>query len=201
MRRCFLLVGTVLALGAAALLAGNRLAAGEDKVKVGDKAPAFESKDENGKTWKSKDHVGKKILVVYFYPADFTGGCTAQGCGFRDNIEKFKGVEIVGVSGDSVETHAKFKKHHKLPFTLLADEKGEIAKKFSVPAGGGGTASFKFPSGDVEKFLRGATIQRYTVVVGVDGNIAAWYEVEKGKAGDDSKKVLSIVEKLSKDSK
>src|SRR4051812_24993785 len=60
------------------------------KVKAGDPAPAFESVDENGKPFKSSDVVGKKIVVLYFYPADFTGGCTAQACGFRDDIEKLK---------------------------------------------------------------------------------------------------------------
>src|SRR5437762_10780768 len=76
-------------------------------VKVGDKAPEFEAQDEQGKTWKSKDHVGKKIVVVYFYPADFTGGCTKQACGFRDDLGKLadKGVEVVGISGDTVKTH------------------------------------------------------------------------------------------------
>jgi peroxiredoxin Q/BCP len=195
MRNLFGIVGSTLALAAAAFMAAN-LNAGEAKVKVGDKAPTFESKDENGKAWKSADHVGKKIVVLYFYPADFTGGCTAQGCGFRDDIEKFKNVEIIGVSGDTPETHAKFKKHHKLPFTLLADEKGEVAKKFGVPTGKGGTASFKFPGGDTEKFIRGATIQRYTVVIGPDGNIAALDQVKN--AGGDSKRILEVVEKLNK---
>src|SRR5450631_2988201 len=107
----------------------------ELKVKVGDTAPTFQSVDEDGKTFKSGDVVGKKILVLYFYPADFTGGCTAQACGFRDDIEKLgsKGVEVVGVSGDSAGNHKLFKKHEKLNFTLLADEKGELAMKFGVP--------------------------------------------------------------------
>ena len=87
-----------------ALAVGATLSAGEKGTpKVGDKAPAFQSVDENGKTWKSTDHVGKKIVVLYFYPADFTGGCTAQACGFRDNLKDLssKNVEVVGVSGDS----------------------------------------------------------------------------------------------------
>src|SRR5262245_28014325 len=77
--------------------------AGEAKVKVGDKAPVLKSTDENGKAWTSSDVVGKKVLVLYFYPADFTGGCTKQACGFRDEIEKLHsaGIEVVGVSGDS----------------------------------------------------------------------------------------------------
>src|SRR3954453_12062719 len=113
--------------------------AGEKKVKVGDKAPSLESVDENGKPWKSADVVGKKVLVLYFYPADFTGGCTKQACGFRDDIEKLhsQGVEVVGISGDSVKTHHMFKDHHKLNFTLLADEKGTLAKVFGVPVNKG----------------------------------------------------------------
>ncbi|MBX9680201.1 MAG: peroxiredoxin [Gemmataceae bacterium] len=168
----------------------------ELKVKVGDAAPKFHGVDENGKTWKSEDHVGKKVLVVYFYPADFTGGCTAQACGFRDDIENLngKGVEVVGVSGDTAETHAAFKKHHKLPFTLLADDKGDIAKTFGVPVGKGGKASFK-DDGKVTEFTRGVTISRYTVVIDKDGKVAAIDAV--GKAGEDPKRVADIVNKIA----
>ena len=104
---------------AATLLALGTLGAAD----VGDAAPTFESVDDAGKPWKSADHFGKKIVVVYFYPADFTGGCTAQACGFRDDMDKLKGkdVEVIGVSGDSAKTHEAFKKFHKLNFTLLAD--------------------------------------------------------------------------------
>src|SRR6516225_2273737 len=74
-------------LGLVTLAGGNLLSAADKKggVTVGDKAPAFEATDDQGKTWKSSDHVGKKIVVVYFFPADFTGGCTKQACAFRDN--------------------------------------------------------------------------------------------------------------------
>src|SRR4051812_39056119 len=96
-----------LALGAAAVLLGAGLLTAAEKVelKKGDPAPVFQGKDDQGKTWKSTDHVGKHILVVYFYPADLTGGCTAQACGFRDDMQALKGkdVEVVGISGDSVE--------------------------------------------------------------------------------------------------
>src|SRR6187549_968052 len=101
-------------LGALALVVGNTTTQGgektkkekkkvELKVKVGDEAPAFESVDESGKSFKSSDVVGKKIVVLYFYPADFTGGCTAQACGFRDDIEKLNSanIAVIGVSGDS----------------------------------------------------------------------------------------------------
>src|SRR5579871_7012600 len=85
-----------------------------DKVelKVGDKAPEFKAKDDTAADWKSADHVGKKIVVVYFFPADFTPGCTKQACGFRDDMASLssKDVEVVAVSGDSVTTHQAFKK-------------------------------------------------------------------------------------------
>ncbi len=172
-------------------LAAGGLSAGGKGPKVGEKAPAFESTDETGKPWKSSEHVGKKILVLYFYPADFTGGCTKQACGFRDDLKPLneKGVEVVGVSGDSASTHEKFKKHHNLGFTLLADEKGELARKFGVPYGKGGSITR-----EGEKLTRGVTIQRWTVVIDRHGDIAAKYPV-KDAAGD-SKKILDTVKML-----
>jgi len=185
-----------LAFGFAALaLAFGGLQAQETK--LGDKAPVFDSVDESGKPWKSTDHVGKKIIVVYFYPADFTGGCTKQACGFRDDFQKLtdKGVLVVGVSGDSAKTHELFKKEHKLPFTLLADEKGEVAKKFGVPVNKGGTAKYKIDGKELS-FERGVTTSRWTFVIDKDGKIA--HKNEKVAAADDSKAILTLVEKLSK---
>jgi thioredoxin-dependent peroxiredoxin len=185
--------------GLAVVILGGGLTAGEKgrtMLKVGDKAPEFQSVDENGKTWKSSDHVGKKIVVVYFYPADFTGGCTAQACGFRDNMESLsgKGLEVVGVSGDSAATHKLFKAHHKLPFTLLADEKGELAKSFGVPVNKGGMSPTIDENGDKGTAPRGVTIERWTVVIDKGGNLAALYKV--ANAGGDAKKIGEIVQKL-----
>jgi peroxiredoxin Q/BCP len=202
MRRLPQVAVGLFALAVVALAAGGQLGAGEKKkggasnVKVGQKAPAFESVDENGKPWKSSEHVGKKVVVLYFYPADFTGGCTAQACGFRDAIEKLngKGVEVVGVSGDSPKTHQMFKAHHKLPFTLLADENGAVAKKFGVPVGKGGQSPTIDASGTKGKANRGVTIQRYTVVIDRQGNIAAIDKI--GNAGGDAQRVEAIVKKL-----
>jgi peroxiredoxin Q/BCP len=184
------------------LIVGAGLNAGEKgkgmTIKVGDKAPTFTSVDDTGKTWKSSDHVGKKILVVYFFPADFTGGCTKQACGFRDNMGslKSKDVEVVGVSGDSADTHKLFKKHEKLNFTLLSDEKGELAMKFGVPVNvaKGKATGFDENDNKIDVF-RSATIQRWTVVIDKSGNVAAIYDVGKG-AADDAKKVGEIVQKL-----
>src|SRR5260221_6801996 len=140
------------------------------ELKIGAKAPEFESVDDQGQPWKSGDHFGKKVVVVYFYPADMTGGCTKQACGFRNDMKKLadKGVEVVGVSGDSVDNHKFFKEFHKLNFTLLADEKGEVGKAFGVPVSAGGTVPakdennkvVKDENGKEKKLTRGVTIQR-----------------------------------------
>ncbi len=189
------LAGSVLVLGVV-IWALNGASAGENKVKVGDKAPVVKGVDEAGKPWSSTDVVGKKILVLYFYPADFTGGCTKQACGFRDDIEKLhsQGVEVVGISGDSVKTHAMFKDYHKLNFTLLADEKGDLAKTFGVPVGKGGKSPAIDASGTKIDMDRGVTINRYTVVVDKNGVVAAVDQVKD--AGGDSKRIADMVKKL-----
>jgi thioredoxin-dependent peroxiredoxin len=177
------------------LALGMSRAADDKGVGVGDAAPSFEATDDTGSTWKSSDHIGKKVVVLYFFPADFTGGCTAQACGFRDDMAKLtdKGVEVVGISGDSAKTHEAFKKFHKLNFNLLADEKGELAKKFGVPVDKGGTAKATI-DGAEKTFERGVTIKRWTFVIGKDGKVA--FKNDKVAAKDDSKKILEVVEKL-----
>jgi peroxiredoxin Q/BCP len=182
-------------------LAAGRLLSAEDKkadLKVGDAAPEFEAKDDQGNAWKSSEHVGKKIMVVYFYPADMTGGCTKQACGFRDDSKTLadKGVEVVGVSGDSVSNHQVFKKAHNLTFTLLADEDGTVAKKFGVPVGKGGSFKTKDADGNPVELTRGVTIQRWTFVVGKDGKII--HKNNKVKAAEDSKAILDLIEKQEK---
>jgi thioredoxin-dependent peroxiredoxin len=183
----------VCAIAVLTVMSSNALSAADD-IKVGDKAPAFQGIDDQGKPWKSSDVVGKKIVVVYFYPADFTKGCTDQACGFRDDSKALadKGVEVIGVSGDAVKTHAAFKKEHMLKFTLLSDGDGAVAAKFGVPyTKKQGTVTFK---GDT--FIRDGMAKRTTVVIGTNGNVAALYTVSDAKG--DSKKILDIVDKLKK---
>ncbi|MGH7976582.1 MAG: peroxiredoxin [Limisphaerales bacterium] len=102
--------------------------------KVGDTAPLISGTDQNGKDFKLADLVGKKIVLLYFYPKDFTFGCTKEACGFRDGFEDFatNNVEIVGVSFDSADSHLKFIAKYKLNFTLLADTDGKIADTYGV---------------------------------------------------------------------
>ncbi len=102
-------------------------------LKIGDKAPNFEAKDQAGNTIKLEDYKGKK-LVVFFYPKASTPGCTAEACNLRDNYETFqsKGYEILGVSADSAKRQQNFINKHELPFPLLADEDKSVINAFEV---------------------------------------------------------------------
>ena len=129
---------TTIAVLAAALTLGGA-AESATTPKVGDAAPPVEGKDQDGKTWKLSDHVGKKVVLLYFYPKDDTPGCTKQACGLRDQMADLKkeNVEVVGVSFDSAESHQKFREKHSLNFTLLADTDGKIADAYGVRRGPG----------------------------------------------------------------
>ena len=100
-------------------------------LKEGDKAPDFELADDGGETFRLADHSGQKLLLV-FYPGDDTPVCTRQLCDYRDGIEAFAGlgVSVIGISNDSVESHRKFKRKHRLPFTLLSDPDLEVAARY-----------------------------------------------------------------------
>ncbi len=106
------------------------------ELKVGDKIPNFTAKDTNGNDFNSQDLIGKKALVIYFYPKDNTPGCTTQACSFRDQYEDFKdlGAEVIGISSDSVASHQKFTQQFKLPFILLSDSDKGIRALFGVPS-------------------------------------------------------------------
>jgi peroxiredoxin Q/BCP len=106
------------------------------ELKVGDKIPNFLAKDTSGNDFDIKNLVGKKPLVIYFYPKDNTPGCTAQACSFRDQYEDFKdlGAEVIGISGDTIDSHQKFAKQYKLPFILLSDDNKKIRRLFGVPS-------------------------------------------------------------------
>lgn len=175
-------------------------AANDNKVdlKQGDVAPAFEAIDDQGRLWKSADHVGKKYVVIYFYPGDFTPGCTVQAKSFRDNMNKLaeRGVEVVGVSGDSAMTHQLFKKAEQLNFTLLADEDGKLAEKFGVPVGKGGSVKIKDGQGQPVTLTRKITTARWTFVIGKDGKIAS--KNTKVNPAQDSKQVADLIDKLER---
>ncbi|HTR40168.1 MAG TPA: peroxiredoxin [Pseudomonadales bacterium] len=105
-----------------------------DTLKAGDTAPAFSGVDQNGKTVNSSDIVGKKIVLLYFYPKDFTGGCTKEACGFRDRMAELQkdNVELIGVSFDSSDSHKAFAAKYDLSFELIADTNGKITDAYGV---------------------------------------------------------------------
>jgi peroxiredoxin Q/BCP len=127
-----------------------------DSPKVGDKAPGFEGTDQNGKAWKAGDFLGKKVLLLYFYPKDDTPGCTKEACGLRDRMSDLKkdNVEVVGVSFDSADSHKAFIAKHNLNFSLLADTSGKISDTFGVRNPGRNMA------------------RRVSFLIGLDGKIA-----------------------------
>lgn len=132
---------------------------------VGDKAPDFDVTSSNGKRIKLSELAGKKNVVLYFYPGDFTPVCTKETCGFRDMHEDLasKDTEIIGVSVDSDESHRKFAEEYKVPFELVSDEEKKIAKLYGATG-----------------FLRDliGKAKRKTFVIGKDGRIAAILESE-----------------------
>lgn len=165
---------------------------GQQGLSVGDKAPGFSAVADDGSQWNIKDYLGKSFIVVYFYPAAMTGGCTKQACSYRDHSGDLAsaGILVIGVSGDKVENLQLFKKAENLNFTLLSDEKGEIAKAFGVPLSPGGLV--KRTLGETEyELARGITAKRWTFILGKDGNII--YKNEAVNPEKDTEEVLNFV--------
>jgi peroxiredoxin Q/BCP len=109
-------------------------AAAADTPKAGDKAPLVSGKDQDGKKWSLADEIGKKVVLLYFYPKDDTPGCTKEACGLRDRMADLKkqDVEVIGVSFDNGESHKAFINKYNLNFPLLADSDGKIADAYGV---------------------------------------------------------------------
>jgi peroxiredoxin Q/BCP len=126
-------------------------------VKVGDTAPDFSLPAANGGIVSLKDFRGQKAVVLYFYPKDDTPGCTAESCAFRDQYEVFKaaGAEVIGVSGDSAESHQRFAAKYNLPFTLLSDKGDQLRKLY------GATAAFGLFPGRVTYVIDKTGVVRY----------------------------------------
>jgi len=105
----------------------------QSKLKIGDKAPAFTGKDQDGKAISLSALQGKKV-VLYFYPKDQTPGCTAEACNLRDNIDMLtqQGYVVLGVSTDDEASHREFREKYKLPFTLIADTDKSINQQYGV---------------------------------------------------------------------
>jgi peroxiredoxin Q/BCP len=127
-------------------------------IKVGDHAPEFALKAQDGKVVKLSDLLARGNAVVYFYPKDKTPGCTAEAGAFRDNYSKFGelGAEVVGISSDSVDSHKGFASDCNLPFKILSDAKGEVRKRFGVPSSMGllpGRVTYVIDKGGIVRYI------------------------------------------------
>lgn len=105
-----------------------------DTVIKGNLVPAFILKDQDGNTFSSADYVGKKKMIIYFYPKDESGICTKEACAFRDSYADYQdaGAIVIGINSGKVESHKAFQQHHRLPFTLLSDPDNTVLKSFGI---------------------------------------------------------------------
>ncbi len=166
------------------------------ELNIGDKVSEFSGIDDTGANWKSST-VKSDFLVVYFYPAAMTGGCTAQACAYRDDKANFDkmGATIIGVSGDEVNNLKVFKESSQLNFPLISDTKGVISKKFGVPTKDGGEITREI-AGENFLLVRGITASRWTFVL--DKNRKIIYKNAEVNAADDSKKVMEVIKKAKR---
>jgi peroxiredoxin Q/BCP len=184
--------------GLGCLLAGLSVGAESQgpALAVGDKAPQFNANTHTGDLWQTEEYVGRgKYVIVYFYPAAMTGGCTKQACSYRDQAADLSGldVEVIGISADPVNNLKLFREAHKLNFTLLSDVNGFIAGKFGVPVTKGGI--FKTTINGKEVVLRRPyTIARWTFILGKDGKVL--YKDTRVDAPNDSRKAVEFLRGL-----
>jgi peroxiredoxin Q/BCP len=103
-------------------------------IQIGDNCPDFQLPDASGKMINMTNFIGKKKMVIYFYPKDDTPGCTKEACSFRDQFEVFQSLdaEVIGISSDSPIKHKEFAERHRLNFILLSDQHKEVRKAFAI---------------------------------------------------------------------
>jgi peroxiredoxin Q/BCP len=164
----------------------------ESTLNIGDKAPNIVLNDQDGNLWNLKDHLGKKNIVVYFYPAAMTGGCTKQACSYRDSKDELEDLDIVvvGVSSDAVTGLKVFQQAHQLNFSLLSDASSETARNYGVPTEEGGSILRKV--GEEEVTLeRSYTPSRWTFIIDKNGKIV--YKDTEVDAVEDSQNILEFL--------
>ena len=134
-------------------------------LRPGDQAPDFDVVDHKSQAVRLADFRGKKVVVLYFYPKDFTTICTAESCGFRDMYQTLAGagVEVIGISLDSNDAHRRFAKQYELPFSLVSDGDKGLTRRYGALS-------------TIRSFL--GLAKRLTYVIGLDGRIAGVFEGE-----------------------
>lgn len=165
------------------------------QLETGDPAPSFQCTDDMGNSWNSDDYYGSKVIVLYFYPAAMTGGCTKQACSFRDDKSELDklGAMVVGISGDDVENLKYFKEAHNLNFPLLSDPDGQVAGKFGVPVRDGGSIVRNIGGSDIT-LERGITTSRWTFIIDQSGKVV--YKNTEVDAEADSKNTIAVIKNL-----
>ncbi|MCS7081389.1 MAG: thioredoxin-dependent thiol peroxidase [Bacteroidetes bacterium] len=149
-------------------------------LRVGDQAPDFEAYDQHGRPVRLSDFRGRKV-VLYFYPKDGTPGCTQEACSLRDHHEELlrRGLVVIGVSPDGVESHRRFAEKHGLPFLLLSDPEGKIAQQYGVWG---------------ERSLYGRTfigVRRTTFLIDEEGRIAHIFQ--KVRTSAHAEQILAVL--------
>lgn len=169
------------------------LSASLAEVPVGARAPDFKAADQNGNTWALKDHLGGKYIVVYFYPAAMTGGCTKQACSYRDYFKNTsdRAFEVVGISGDATQNLKYFQQAESLNFPLLSDPDGSIAKAFGVTVKEGEKTIKRTVDGKEVELTRSATAMRWTFIIDPTGKVV--YRDDKVNAVQDLDNVLAFL--------
>ena len=137
-------------------------------IQIGDHCPAFSLPDSQGKQIHIDEYLGKKIMILFFYPKDDTPGCTKEACAFRDAYADFLdlGCEVFGISSDGGQSHQAFQQKYKLPYPLLSDTQKKVRQQFGVP-----------------KSLFGLIPGRVTYVVGLDGKVAGIFNSQTNPVG------------------
>ncbi|MDA0346358.1 MAG: redoxin domain-containing protein [Verrucomicrobia bacterium] len=162
---------------------------------VGSSVDPFIANADSGDLWQFSEHLGKKNIVVYFYPAAMTGGCTKQACAYRDMSAGLNDVDavVVGVSGDSVNNLKLFKQANDLNFPLLSDADGSIAKLFGVATKEGGSIEREV-AGIMHTLTRGLTTMRWTFIIDKSGKVV--YKNDKVNPTEDTANVIAEIKKL-----
>ncbi|MEN9700212.1 MAG: hypothetical protein RLZZ301_1410 [Bacteroidota bacterium] len=152
----------------------------KNTLQIGDACPLFTLPDANGTLFAVADYIGKKPLVIFFYPKDDTPGCTKEACAFRDAYADFLELAsvVIGISSDSVHAHENFKDKHQLPYPLLSDAQKKVRQQFGVPSN-----------------LFGLIPGRVTYIIDLQGKVAGIFNSQTNPVGhiDEALKVLRIL--------
>ncbi len=169
----------------------SNFAQNSNELNIGDVISEFSGINSQGISWNS-NMVKTEFLVVYFYPAAMTSGCTKQACAYRDNKTTFDktGITVIGVSGDEVKNLKHFKESLQLNFPLLSDTNGNISKIFGVPTKKGGSITREI-GGENYMLKRAITIPRWTFILDKSRKII--YKNSEVNATEDSQTVLEII--------